>query len=207
MAQMQEEFGNRSDSVPKDLRKTRMEFNITNVETALEVLTSWGSPFDQRDALINITSGLEANDEVTKQLSEALKRGTEAMTTFINDRIKSSKVSFYEPIKQLALQMFSSMAKKKTVKLQDKTITFAAERSLFGRLLVLARNGNGLTLRQVLQYSLSPIPWALGLPDGSMVKTAKSKLLSKYAIFPILKSLSVSLVILLRLLVLAKMTQ
>ena len=99
---MQEEFGNRSDSVPKDLRKTRMEFNITNVETALEVLTSWGSPFDQRDALINITSGLEANDEVTKQLSEALKRGTEAMTTFINDRIKSSKVSFYEPIKQLA---------------------------------------------------------------------------------------------------------
>lgn len=40
MTQMQEEFGNRSDSVPKDLRKTRMEFHITNVETALEVLTS-----------------------------------------------------------------------------------------------------------------------------------------------------------------------
>ena len=183
MAEMQEEFGNTNLSVPKDLRKSRIAFNINNVEKALEVLTGWGSPFDYRDALINVTSGLEAPEEVSGDILQAHQKGMKAMNAFIDDRIKTSKVSFYAPIKQLALKTFKSMNKKKTIKFQDKTITLAAERSLFGRLLVIARNGCGLTLKQVLQYSLSPIPWALGLPDGSMVKTVKSKLLSKFNSF------------------------
>lgn len=43
---------------------------------------------------------------------------------------------------------------------------------MFGRLLAIARNRDGLSLKEILCYSLSPIPWALGL-----VKTVKSKLL------------------------------
>lgn len=179
---MKEEFGNCSPSIPKDLRKSRMSSNINNVEKAVDVLTSWGSPFEHRDALINIASGLEASEIVAKDLSGALEKGRAAMNNFIDNRIKSSSISFYAPIKQLALKTFSTMTIKKTLKINDKTVTLAAERSLFGRLLVLAQNGNGLTLKQVLQYSLSPIPWALGLPDESMVKTGKSKLLSKYII-------------------------
>lgn len=48
---------------------------------------------------------------------------------------------------------------------------------MFGRLLAIARNRDGLSLKEILCYSLSPIPWALGLPDGGLVKTVKSKLL------------------------------
>ncbi|XP_065652108.1 uncharacterized protein LOC136079746 [Hydra vulgaris] len=61
--------------------------------------------------------------------------------------------------------------------LKEKSFTISAERSMFGRLLVIARGREGLTLKQILCYSLSPIPWALGLPDGSLVKTNKMNLL------------------------------
>ncbi|XP_065666997.1 uncharacterized protein LOC136087612 [Hydra vulgaris] len=50
---------------------------------------------------------------------------------------------------------------------------------MFGRLLVIARSREGLTLKQILCCSLSPIQWALGLPDGSFVKTNKMNLLRK----------------------------
>ena len=68
---MQEEFGNTNLSVPKDLRKSRIAFNINNVEKALEVLTGWGSPFDYRDALINVTSDLEAPEDVSGDILQA----------------------------------------------------------------------------------------------------------------------------------------
>ena len=42
--------------------------------------------------------------------------------------------------------------------------TIVVERSLFLRLLILAESGKGLSLAFILEFSLSPIPWALGLP-------------------------------------------
>ena len=156
-----------------------MTFNNNRVQTALDVMTNWGSPFEHRDSLINVASGIEATDEVSSDLLAAVQKGEKSMHEFIEDRIKTSKTSFYAPIKRMSLKSFGDLKKKKTIKLKEKTITLAAERSLFGRLLAIASNGKGLSLKETLQYSLSPIPWALGLPDGTIVKTIKSKLLGK----------------------------
>ena len=53
----------------------------------------------------------------------------------------------------------------------------AVERNIFGRLFAIAKDRENLPLKKVMSYSLSPIPWCFGLPDGGMVKTVKSKLL------------------------------
>ena len=88
-------------------------------------------------------------------------------------------MDFYAPIKKLNLKSFKKLAVKKTIKLKNKSVLIAAERTTFARFLALAQSQGALTPKQIFCYSLSPIPWALRLPDGSFVKTAKSKLLSK----------------------------
>ena len=48
---------------------------------------------------------------------------------------------------------------------------------MFGKLLIIAQQRQEVSMKEVLSYSLSPIPWSLALPDGVLVKTVKSKLL------------------------------
>ena len=64
------------------------------------------------------------------------------------------------------LKTFASMKVKKQIKIKGKNVTLSLERNIFGRLLAIAKDREGLSLRKVLTYSLSPIPWCFGLPDG-----------------------------------------
>ncbi len=181
---MEKDFGDRSNScLPKDLGKSRLSFNNKSVKNAVEVMSNWGSPFQSRETLVNICSGVEASQEVQDDILKAEHLGEMALQKFLEERINSSEVSFYSPIKRFALKTFQNMKVKKVIQLKEKTVTLAAERSMFGRLLVIAKSREGLSLKDVLQYSLSPISWSLGLPDGTIVKTVKSKLLSKINAF------------------------
>ena len=52
---------------------------------------------------------------------------------------------------------------------------------MFGKLLIIAQQREEVSMKEVLSYSLSPIPWSLALPDGGLVKTVKAKLLDVIA--------------------------
>ena len=97
---------------------------------------------------------------------------------FVNTEIFSFKVRifFFWKKSNLAFSRNAKELKKKTIKLKEKSVVIAAERGLFARLLTIAQTTSGLTSKQIFSYSLSPIPWALGLPDGGYVKTNKAKL-------------------------------
>ena len=95
-----------------------------------------------------------------------------------NRRIQSNNKLFYDPIKRCSLKTFKSLTIKKTVCTNGKSIVIAAERNIFARLLAIAKLREGLSLKEILIYSLGPIPYSLGTSDGSLVKTANSKLLS-----------------------------
>lgn len=168
---------------PKDLLASRRAIDNGAVNRAYDVLENWGNPFDARSYLINICSGKETTQDIQKDLITAESVGESCLQSFINDRLKTSKISFYDPIKKLKLKSFSDLKVKSTIKLNSKTLSIAAERSMFGRLLVIAQSRDSLTLKQIFNYSLSPIPWALGMPDGGLVKTPKSKLLGSYELF------------------------
>lgn len=141
------------------------------------MMSSWCNPFEQRETLVNLCSGVEATKEVQNDLLEARAKGERAFNIFLTDRIKSSSVSFYDPIRRLSLKTFHDLKMKETVKFKEKSLTIAAERSIFARMLIIAKCRPEISLKHVLSFSLGPIPWSLGLPDGGLVKTVKSKLL------------------------------
>ena len=62
------------------------------------------------------------------------------MEDFISTRINSNEVNFWDPLRKLKINTFSSAAKKMEVKAtNDKIITLTTDRELFGRLLVVAK--------------------------------------------------------------------
>lgn len=163
----------------KDIGKSRIEFDSGCCQRAFDIMKNWGNPFEIRDSLINVSSGIEAPEPVKKDLIEAHDIGESAFNEFLRDRIQSNNKSFYDPIKRCSLKTFKSLTIKKTVSTNGKSIVIAAERNIFARLLAIAKSRESLSLKDILVYSLGPIPYSLGTSDGGLVKTAKSKLLSK----------------------------
>ena len=164
---------------PKDVGPSRIKFDEKAAKRAYDVLVNWGNPFNYRDSLVHICSGVEATDTVQQDLLKAEDRGLHACKEFIRDRIQTPAVSFYSPIKKQKLKTFKDMSIKKICNAKEKAVTIAAERSMFARLLVIAKSSRHLiSLKEVLSYSLSPVPWSLALPDGGLVKTVKSNLLA-----------------------------
>ena len=171
---------------PKDLGKSRNDFNHDKVDRAIEVISNWGNPFKKRDCLINICSGVKAPPELADDIIQAEDIGLTSLREFIDKRIVNSEVSFYDPIKKNKLRTFAYLFKKKSIKLQDKTITLTAERAIFARMLVIAKIQEGMSLKLLMTYSLTPIPLVFGLPDGSLVKTVKSKLLGTFTFYNVI---------------------
>lgn len=73
------------------------------------------------------------------------------------------------------LKTFSNMCKKKEVKSSGRVIVLKADRSLFGRIIVMAQ-GRNLQIEDVLSHPLGTLPWALSTPDGLLRKTNKATL-------------------------------
>ena len=70
------------------------------------------------------------------------------------------------------------MRVKITTKANGKEIVLKADRNIFSRLLVI-REKRGISLNEVLQFSLGPVAWSLASVDGTVFKTMKSKLLDE----------------------------
>lgn len=60
------------------------------------------------------------------------KLGSDAFSEFVEKCIHSSEVSFYASIKTFSLKSFKHLRVKKSIKLKGKSVTLAAERSMFG---------------------------------------------------------------------------
>ena len=56
-----------------------------------------------------------------------------------------------------------------------RTIILKADRSLFGRIIVMAQ-GKSLKMEDILSHPLGPLPWALSTSDRLLRKTNKASL-------------------------------
>lgn len=62
------------------------------------------------------------------------------MNSFIQQRLNSNDVSFWDAIPNLKIKTFIATTKKTTVKASnEKLVTTAEDRDLFGRLLIVAK--------------------------------------------------------------------
>ena len=129
--------------------------------------------------LINIATGVVMPQDVTRRLLSCYELGRAQMTTFVEERLNTNEVLFWNALPNLKIKTFTTLAKKTKIKTSDdKTITVAADRDLFGRLVISAKSRD-INLKEVLSYELSTVPYSLVHSDGNLRKTTKSVLLSE----------------------------
>ena len=165
-------------------RLTKDESHVQKVvNTLLDVMTD---PFcleniddEECSSLVSIATGVVMPDEKAGRLLTSADLGKTQMKGFVEKRLNTGEVKFWERVSHLKIDTFASLSKKKQVKTADeKIVTINADRDLFGRLLIAA-NSRGVQLREVLSYELATVPYALAHVDGSLRKATKSVLLAE----------------------------
>ena len=127
---------------------------------------------------MNLTSGIVLPADLAEALISCTNKGREHMTTFIEKRINTNTISFWDPISNVKVKTFETTVKKVQLKAADNhLITVKSDRDLFGRLMIMA-NAKEVNIREVLPYKLSPVPCSLAHNDGSLRKATKSDLAS-----------------------------
>ena len=96
-----------STDIHQDLRISRVEKNSQGVTALVDILKgSFIHSFVENILLVSISNGLEATERVSCDLLQAKTLGQEALKKFINERILTTTVSFYELEKKLKLSTF-----------------------------------------------------------------------------------------------------
>ena len=99
------------------------------------------------------------------------------MNSFIEQRLKTNTVSFWDAIPNLKINTFSSTTKKTTIKSTKLNLmTLTEDRDLFGRLMIVAKVRQ-VNVKDILCYELSTAPYALAHTGGTLRKTTRSLLL------------------------------
>ena len=103
--------------------------------------------------------------------------GQQSYTAFMDERLEKDfpVKKFHDPTKMNKLKTFANLCKKKPVKSNGRVVMLKADRSLFGRIVVMAQS-RCLKMEDILAHSLGPLPWALSTPDGLLRKTNKAAL-------------------------------
>ena len=144
------------------------------------------NPFDMERSddgettpLINLATGVVMPSDAAIQLLNSESLGKQHLHTFVNTRLNSNEVSFWDPLRHLKIKTFASLSKKTEMKsVNEKIFTVNADRDLFARLLIAA-NSRDVDLKEVLSYELSTVPYSLAHTDGTLRKSAKSVLLAE----------------------------
>ena len=176
-SRLEESLGMYNDkSVTKDLSEKRILHDEDCSLRSYDLVKEWGTPFKENTSLIHLCSGLECNPEIQFDMVNAEQKGKEALVDFLENRIESNNVDLFDPIPKMKLKTFASMKVKKSCSLAERSLTLKADRDVFARLLIVCGKRE-ISLKEVLSYSLGPIPWSLATLDGNFAKTVKSKLL------------------------------
>ena len=101
------------------------------------------------------------------------------MDEFADERLIKKDKGVFDTLSKLQLKTFADLKKpfKGTTK-DNKTCSIKGDRDLFSRLVVIARRRE-IDLENILTYELVSVPLSLARLDGSLNKTAKSKLLQE----------------------------
>ena len=164
----------KSENAPKGSKPKRVSHVKSKIESCIQILQNWAPMFEDEKSVYSPSSGYHAHGDIEKDLMNAEVIGRKQQEEFVNDRIKTKKVSFYCPIKKKKLKTFSM----NTSKISSKTGKAIVERDMFIRVLVAREFAEeDISLKELLSFSLSAIALSLSSLDGSLYKGCKASLL------------------------------
>lgn len=153
------------------------------VDLVEHIQSNMTNPFDTamhpESALVNISTGLHASDEVKSSLANVVNTGKQRLEAFAHGTLSSEGTrSFYAPIQRSGLKTFSDMLKPTRILHQGKSqnVCIAAE-LVFRRALTLSGVRESINMRSILSLPVTSVPTALFHEDGTMRKCQKSDLM------------------------------
>ncbi len=165
--------------------RKRAKQDVTDLNRLQECFVKHGHPFDVHegpDALFHLTSKVEATEAIAASMLGWRQAGQEAATAFqkvlcTEDRSRP----FTEPLSKVGLETFEGRAVRATsTKDKRDVIYLTSAASCFLKLILLndAREEK-ITIGELAQYELAPLPFSLCNPMGEPHSTQKHKLLHK----------------------------
>ena len=169
--------GKKSEFQDAELQRTRIKKDEEAVSAIIHLIQGWFNPFSEKQDLISISTARTASRDVASDLMNAQEIGEKCYSKFKDERLEKDPPTkrFHDPITTNKLKTFSNLCRKKEVKSSGRVLILKADRSLFGRIIVMAQRRN-LKMDDILSHPLGPLPWALSTPDGLLRKTNKASL-------------------------------
>ncbi len=170
-------LGKTSELHHAELRQTRIKKDEEAVSAVVQLIQGWINPFTENQDLIGISTAKIAPRDITSDLMKAHSTGEKCYSKFRSERLEKDvpTVKFHDILPANKLKTFSNLCKKKAVKSSGRMIILKADRTLFGRIIVMAQ-GRSLKMEDILSHPLGPLPWALSTSDGLLRKTNKASL-------------------------------
>ena len=113
----------------KESGSVRKRKDEEDVKKVMEVISQWRNPFETADDLVSLSPGSIASSALKEDLLKAEEKRKSALVSFVQDRLISSAVGFFETLPKLKLGKFGEV--KKTVNQGRKSFVLGADRNLF----------------------------------------------------------------------------
>ena len=167
----------------KDLRATEIKRGESFVEKVKEAIQCFTNPFEiDSNMMHNVVSGAPVPADIEYDLLHAEQIGRKSMDEFVETRLKidiryERQLDFFCPIGRKNLKTMSNMTKMVKLKSsQNKTVEYKNQKNIAFQLLIKCQELDvKVDLREVMKYSLTPVPHSLATADGFPAKTDKSK--------------------------------
>ncbi len=156
---------------------TRQEENIARLKS---VVRSSINPIKyEGEDLINIITKVVMPAEVAKDVCNQDNIGQQAYAKFVEERINTNEVNAWAKMKKVQLRMWKSARKSVKYKVTDQVVELKDERSLFARMLIVARSRPEINLKEGIgHHEFTSLPRALLTASGELLpSTDKSKLM------------------------------
>lgn len=162
----------------KEASPARIKRDEKDVKNVMEVVSNMQNPYQVSQDLTSISTGIKASEETERDLFAAFTMGSTLFQQFIEKRLISHDVDFFDTLSKQKLKTFTSQNVEKNVKVGDKNVVIKADRMFFCKLVVIAKMRD-VDLYDVYSHELGPIPWAIATQNGTIYKVTKSLLLEE----------------------------
>ncbi|KAG1666471.1 Adenylate cyclase type 8 [Nymphon striatum] len=155
------------------------------VQRAVHAVKGFLNPFDMNDKsrLYIISSACPVSQDIERDVLRAEQAGLIEKVKFIRERLQKEgepQRQFYDKVtKMKLLTMEKTNKKKKLTSTQGKVIQYQEQGDIAFQLLVKSQLlDQPISIKELMSYCITPVPHALGTPDGYMAKTDKSKVVA-----------------------------
>ena len=143
-----------------------------SIEALTATLENFTNPFAVESCeLFNLVTKAVVPEKIRIDLCNESTIGSELFTEFVSNRINSSKVNLWAPMKKRQLHTWKMMGKQLKVNTGDKMVELKEDRKLFTRMLLVSKSRPNINLEETVgRHELSVVPRSMFAADGVMLR-------------------------------------